>query len=327
MDYSKISLDERTIMDAQRKAYTELREIARNQSARFESSLHWQEIKGTEYLIKTKGQERRALGTRAPHMEEFYKKYNKSKKELLAKIVALRHKIDEGRNHINHTMIRRVPLDSAMVLRKLEKEGYLGDNFVVSGLQCIYAYEAQGNVRFKQTLHDRDIYNISKATEKSLVLLGSNGDEKKLFESLLQIDSTYKIIGNKGRYRATNKNGFNVDLVCTTQNSASNWMLSVPRIETVSFCESGLPVPFVCLAPHVFALYKYWQSQNYQDKLQQTKAEIDSKQAYAITDMVKQELGTCITEEDYTAVPACITNYKEQLASETEEQFGRTYEI
>ena len=62
-------------------------------------------------------------------------------------------------------------------------------------------------------------------------------------------------------------------------------------------------------------------------KQQKTRAGIDSKQAYAITDMVKQELGKCITSEDFTAVPECITTFKDQLASETQKCFGRTYEI
>lgn len=327
MDYTKISVGERSIADQQRDAYEELRNIAKNEGSRYESELTWEIVKGQECLIQSLAGKRKVVGTRAPHIEEFYEKYTAKKKELLLKIMELRNKISQNKEHITRSTIARVPLDSALLLRRLEKENVLGKEFLVSGLQCIYAYESQANVRFKQDLKDKDIYNISKATEKNLVLLGNKGREKFLFQVLTELDSSYKIIGDKGRYRATNSKGFSVDLVCTDAGSGSGWMLKVPRIETIAFCDSGLPVPFICLAPHVFALYKYWQSKNYEDKLQATKAEIDSKQAYAITDMVKQQLGKCITEEDYTAVPDCIVDYKDQLATETEELFGRTYEI
>ena len=255
-------------------------------------------------------------------MEDFYKKYNDEKTEVLQKIAALKEKISLGRDQINRSTMNLVPLDSARVLRKLEGDGTLGSVFIVSGLQCIYAYESQANVRFKQNLKDKDVYNITKATEKNLVLLGSAGDEDKLFDAIKQIDPSYKIMGGKGRYRATNSNGFSVDLVCSASDCKQNWMMSVPRVESVAFCESGLPVPFVSLAPHVYALYKFWQSKNHKDKQQDIKAEIDSKQAYAITDMVKHELGRCITQEDFSAMPECVSAYKDQLAEETEKAYS-----
>jgi hypothetical protein len=326
MDYSQITVDERNIADIQRNAYMKLRNIAQNEGIKFAATLYWQELDGVEYLMQSIGSKTKVVGNRVPHIEEFYHKYTKEQRAVILEITALRRQIDHHKHQISRSTISRVPTDSALILRKLEKDGLLGTSFIISGLQCIYAYESYANVRFKQNLKDKDIYNISNAAAKSLVLLGTMGDEKKLFKALLQIDSTYKIYGNKGRYRLTNKNNFSVDLVCS-ETIESNWMLSVPRIESIAFCDNGLPVPFICLAPHIFALYKYWQSKNYQDKQQKTRAGIDSKQAYAITDMVKQELGKCITSEDFTAVPECITTFKDQLASETQECFGRTYEI
>jgi hypothetical protein len=326
MDYSQITVDEREIADVQRNAYMKLRNISQNEGLKFAATLYWQELDGKEYLIQTKGGKTKTVGSRVPHIEEFYNSYTKAQKELVQEIVMLRRQIDHNKGQISRSTISRVPTDSALILRKLEKDGLLGGNFIISGLQCIYAYESHANVRFKQNLKDKDIYNITKAAEKSLVLLGTIGDEKKLFKSVMQIDPSYKIYGNKGRYRLTNKNNFNIDLLCSG-NIESNWMLEVPRIDAIAFCDNGLPVPFVCLAPHIFAIYKYWQSQNYQDKKQSTRAEIDSKQAYVITDMVKQELGKCILNEDYTSVPSCITDFKDQLATETQECFGRTYEI
>jgi hypothetical protein len=322
MEYSKISSNEVSIAKMQREAYAELRKVAREQGAKFEASLHWTTYNGKEYLVRKKGANNKVIGTRVPLMEDLYAKYNEEKAEVLQKIAKLRDEISVGRDKINRSTINLVPLDSARILRKLEEEGTLGTLFVVSGLQCIYAYESQANVRFKQNLKDKDVYNITKATEKNLVLLGTAGDERKLFDAILAIDPTYKIIGNKGRYRATNANGFSVDLVCSASDSKQNWMLSVPRVESIAFCESGLPVPFVSLAPHVYALYKFWQSKNHQDKQQAVKAEIDSKQAYAITDMVKHELGRCITEEDFSAVPDCVSAYKEQLVEETKQAFS-----
>jgi len=326
MDYSQITVDERNIADIQRNAYMKLRNIAQNEGIKFAANLYWQELDGVEYLMQAIGSKTKVVGNRVPHIEEFYKKYTKEQKAVVLEIVALRKLIDHHKHQISRSTVSRVPTDSALILRKLEKDGLLGTHFIISGLQCIYAYESHANVRFKQSLKDKDIYNISNAASKSLVLLGVKGDEKKLFKVLMQIDSTYKIYGNKGRYRLTNKNNFSVDLVCS-ENIESNWMLSVPRIEAIAFCDNGLPVPFICLAPHIFALYKYWQSKNYQEKHKGTRANIDSKQAYAITDMVKQELGKCITNEDYTAVPVCITTYKDQLATEAQECFSRTYEI
>jgi hypothetical protein len=326
MDYSQISVDERQIADVQREAYLKLRNIAKNEGLKFAANLYWEEKNGKEYLMQERAGKIKVVGSRVPHIEEFYQSYTSGQKDVVQEIIALRQQIDHNKHQISRSTISRVPTDAALILRKLEKDSLLGSHFIISGLQCIYAYETHANVRFKQSLQEKDIYNISKAAAKSLVLLGAMGDEKKLLKAAQQIDSTYRIFGSKGRYKLTNRNNFSVEFVCS-ENVENNWMLEVPRIESIAFCDKGLPVPFVCLAPHIFALYKYWQAQNHQDKKQSTRAEIDSKQAYAITDMVKQELGKCILEEDYTSVPNCITILKQQLATETQECFGRTYEL
>ncbi len=327
MDYTKISSDERSLAESQRAAYIELRDIARNQSANYESELYWEVIKGKEYLVRKHNGATKILGTRAPHIEEFFLEYTNKRNELIQRIKYLRMVIDDCKDKISKTNIARVSQYSAQVLRKLDKERALGTHFLVSGLQCIYAYESQANVRFKQNIKDRDLYNISKAASQSLVLIAEKGMEKRLYSYLIQIDTTYRMFGQKGRYRFINAQNFSIDLVCSGINDQNNWMLNVPRIETISFCDNGLPVPFICLAPHIFAVYKYWQAQNNKDKHKDTRADFDSKQAYAITEMVKKELGRCITVEDYSAMPDCITSCKEKLAQETEQMFSSSYQI
>ena len=322
MDYTKITSDERNLAEAQRAAYIELRDIARNQSENYESELNWEVIKGKEYLVRILNGHKKILGTRAPHIEDFYNDYTEKRTTLNQRITHLKAIILDCKCKILKTTIARVPQSAAQVLRKLDKEGALGTKYTVSGLQCIYAYESQANIRFKQTLKDRDIYNISKTAAQGLVLIADYGAQHKLFKYLREIDPTYKMFGDKGRFRMINKDKFYIDLICNNSNEQSAWMMKVPRIETISFCDSGLPVPFTCLAPHVFAVYKYWQAQNHKNNHQQTKASIDSKQAYAITEMVSKELGRCITEEDYSSVPECISEFKEQLAAEAHKNFS-----
>ena len=119
MDYTKITSDERNLAEAQRAAYIELRDIARNQSENYESELNWEVIKGKEYLVRILNGHKKILGTRAPHIEDFYNDYTEKRTSLIQRITHLKAIIHDCKCKILKTTIARVPQSAAQVLRKL----------------------------------------------------------------------------------------------------------------------------------------------------------------------------------------------------------------
>lgn len=246
-EISELSLDSsRYLTDAQ-QVYQEFRSAFR-ELRRYRGGMAWKVSGGKEYLYRLRsGGNGKSLGPRSAETEEICRAFHKRKEELGARVKSMRQRLDERSKMVKAAGIARVPKKAAAVLRALDVEGLM---VTVLGTHALYAYEAMAGVRFEPGL---------LATDDIDLRVSGDVDEKGLLYVLKKADKSFEIVRD-GHYRASNKDGFLVELVQCPSDA--------PTVEAIAVGADGYPVWMRVPSPVDFALNKLWLSKSRRDAAQ-----------------------------------------------------------
>ncbi len=274
-------------------------------------SMYWKSVSGHEYLIKALNREGavKSLGRRTPETEQIFAEFQSGKAAAKQDFAELQSRYDEQARINSALRIARAPRIMANLLRLLDSRGLLGCNLIVIGTNALYAYEAAVGVFFDPDIMatgDMDLLWDSRSRLKlaGMEELPSSG----LLGLLRKVDRSFAPVPQRG-FRATNKEGYAVDLVKATPNPpwrnepssiASDdalvaaeipnlkWLVSSPKFEAIVIGDDGYPARMVAPDPRAFAIYKAWLAE--QKDREPIKKQRDRLQAIAVAELVREKM-------------------------------------
>lgn len=312
----------RQLIDTQ-QVYETWRAANDESNRRFTGSMRWGKRSGTEYLLRKIGKTETSLGPRSKETEATYDAFFRGRADNQSRLQSLSAKIDQFAL-VNVAMgLARVPSIAARILRACDERGLLGEQLVVVGTNAIYAYEVLAGVHVDSGLiatGDIDLlYDARRHISFSVSGISTAG-----FIGLLQeLDESFAATSPRS-FRATNKNGYLVDLIRPEAKDVFRdslptaltdlpddlegaaifglgWLVNSPKLEAVAIDEKGYPVRLVVIDPRAFALHKAWVS-NRQDR-EPIKAVRDLEQAKAAAIIATRYLKKSFDSPDLTALP------------------------
>ena len=273
--------------------------------------MHWKKSRGREYLFKSINRlgNGKSLGPRSQYTEKIISSFRSQKAQNKERLSSLSKKLNEQSKFCKAAMIQRVPVIVAKILRILEKNNLLGKNYIVVGTNAIYAYEAAAGVFFDSSIISTNDVDILWDTRRKLAIYTNPDIKQSGFIGLLKkVDKSFEIL-NPGDFRATNDNGFMVDIikpmpkpVCkdeplspggkndlkAVEIAGLEWLISSPKFSQVVIGEDGFPALLVAPDPRAFILHKLWLStQIDRDAIKKSR---DQKQAQAVLKLINKYL-------------------------------------
>ena len=327
--------ERRQLIDAQ-QAWGVWRQLDGDKRRRFSGGMRWAARESGEYLLRKTGRSEVSLGPRNPETEQTYRAFMEGRaanRELLQGVSA---KLDRMAP-VNRAMgLGRMPVTAARILRECDAKDLLGEQIFVVGTNALYAYEAMAGVRFDSgLLATADIDLLLDARRRMSVVVRDALNETGLIGLLRRADKSFAMMGSRA-YRAANKDGYLVDLICPQpknalraggKNSLSareddfegaeifglDWLVNAPKVETVVIDERGYPVPVAAIDPRVYALHKFWMAAR--EDRSPVKAVRDLAQAEAVAHVAAGALNLDFESADLSALPEPLRRSPEGLLS------------
>lgn len=327
--------ERRQLIDAQ-QAWRVWRQLDGDKRRRFSGSMRWAERGSGDYLLRKTGRSEVSLGPRSAETEKAYKAFiegRASNRELLQGVAA---KLDKMAP-VNRAMgLGRMPVTAARILRECDAKDLLGEQIFLVGTNALYAYEAMAGVRFDSgLLATADIDLLLDARRRMSVVVRDELNETGLIGLLKRADKSFALMGGRG-YRAANKDGYLVDLICPQPKSALreggkkslsareddfegaeifglDWLINAPKADTVVIDERGYPAPVAAIDPRVYALHKFWMAAR--EDRSRVKAVRDLAQAEAVAHVAANELNLDFNGADLSALPEPLRHFPAGLSS------------
>lgn len=316
--------ERRQLIDAQ-QAWRVWRQLDGDRRRRFLGGMRWGERESGDYLLRKTGRSEVSLGPRSPETEKAYRAFMEGRaanRELLQGVSA---KLDRMAP-VNRAMgLGRMPVTAARILRECDAKDLLGEQIFLVGTNALYAYEAMAGVRFDSgLLATADIDLLLDARRRMSVVARGELDETGLIGLLRRADKSFALMGSRS-YRAANKDGYLVDLICPQPKNAVrgggkkslsardddfegaeifglDWLVNAPKAETVVIDERGYPAPVAAIDPRVYALHKFWMAAR--EDRSRVKAARDLAQAEAVAHVAANALNLDFAGADLSAMPA-----------------------
>jgi len=296
----------------------------RDKRRRFLGGMRWVERNGKKYLLRKTGVSEKSLGPKSHHTEKIFTAFMEGREANAQGLKGSAARIDQLAR-INRAMgIGRLPVPAARILRLCDQHQLLGEQLFVVGTNALYAYEAMSGVQFDNGLLATSDIDLLLDTRGSLSLavqadIGPQG----LMGILQKADKSFQALRPRS-FRAANKDGYLVDLICPMkknqlkqrgQKSFSNekndlegveifgldGLINAPKVTTIVLDERGYPVPVVAIDPRVYALHKAWLSGR--DDRDLLKKKRDSAQSVAVAALAANEMGLDFEGADLSALP------------------------
>ena len=216
MDPSPFDLDQRREVVNTHQRFDALREAERRLHG-FRGSLTWSRTNGTEYLLKSaydrNGRRRqRSLGARSADTEALKATFETERAEAEARVTDLKAVMARQASVNRALRIGRVPVESARILRALDRVGLLGGKLRILGSNALYAYEAVAGVRLDAAYLETGDIDLLFQTRAHLPLVGDGGaPDLSLLKILQSVDRSFA--RSAQTFRAVNRDGSMVDLV------------------------------------------------------------------------------------------------------------------
>ncbi len=325
MKNSDLSGEERRqLIDAQ-EAWRVWRQLDQDKRRRFAGGMRWAARGSGDYLLRKIARSEVSLGPRSIETEKTYQAFMEGRaanKTLLQGVAARLDKMAP----VNRAMgLGRMPATPARILRACDACGLLGEQLFLVGTNALYAYEALAGIRFDSgILATADIDLLLDARRRMAVFGNREANVKSLISVLQQADKSFSVL-HKGGYRAANKDGYLVDLICPQPKNVLrkkkatsvsgfdddlegveifglDWLLNAPKVETVVIDERGYPAPAAAIDPRVYALHKFWMAAR--EDRNRVKAVRDLAQAEAVAKVAVNELGLDFAAAELSALPA-----------------------
>jgi hypothetical protein len=305
VSYLELNPDQiREMVNAQQR-YGALREVqARVRAHR--GSMVWSSTKGHDYLMRVaydrQGRRRQSsLGPRNAQTEQIKQEFEQGREDARQRLEALRASVQRQAILNRGLGLQRVPVLVARIVRALDDAGLLGAGIRILGTNALYAYEAQAGVHIDASLTaTEDVDLLFDARMRLSFAIAEDLEEASLLKLLQRVDKSFE--RSNQRFRASNKDGFLVDLIkplrnppwtrepATLSGDANDleaieihhldWLENAPAFEAVAMDQRGEPVRIVTADPRVFVVHKLWLSR--QEDREPAKARRDRAQAQVI---------------------------------------------
>ena len=323
-------IDTQQVFDAWRQARIE-------GERRFAGGMRWAPRNGTDYLLRKIGKRETSLGRRSRETEAAYTAFTNGREDNKKRLQRLAARLDELAPVNVALGLGRVPQIAARILRRCDQAGILGTQVFVVGTNAIFAYEAVAGVFVDGGLLATTDIDLLYDARRGLSLAFDDIRERGLIGLLQQVDRSF----SKRVYRATNNDGYMVDLIRPEPKdvfrdrlpaSLSNlpddlagapifglaWLVNAPKIEAVPLDERGYPVRMVAIDPRVFALHKVWLSKR-QDR-EPLKVRRDVEQARAAAAIAMRYLRLPFETDALSALPLALRNLLSEVSEDQDKQ-------
>jgi hypothetical protein len=301
-EQSRQIIDTEQVFSAWEAASAELK-------SRYSGSMAFKTVAGRDYLYRKTGTIWKSLGPRNEEAELAHRRFQEGRERLKERTAALARRLDE-QAAVNRAMrLGRLPLIVARILRALGSSSLMGSAIDVVGTHCLFAYERMAGVRVDSQLVATGDIDLLFDTRTSLRLLGRNLPENGWLGLLQQVDRSFHLLA-KGDFRASNDDGFLVDLITPTgpdpiqpKRSAPVidpndlaaveieglvWLVNSPKVEIVVLDARGYPVSLSVPDPRCFALHKLWVSER--DDRDAIKKRRDKDQADLVARLIAEHM-------------------------------------
>jgi hypothetical protein len=308
---------------------------------RFKGAMSWKTVAGRDYLYRKTGQAWKALGARSPQTETVHTQFHEGREETKRRLASLSQRLDELAS-INRAMqIGRMPILTARLLRALDKAALIGTALDVVGTNALFVYERLGGVRFESGLLATEDIDLLFDSRTSLKLVAADGRPGGLLKILQATDRSFQPVG-KSSFRATNKDGFLVDLImplvgdpmrpaarntigeesddlAAVEIEGLEWLTNSPKVEAVIIDERGYPVRCVSPDPRSFALHKHWLSKRPdRDALKRVR---DREQAVSVGELIATSLPHLRFDDPVLgAIPKALRDHAPILADDQQDR-------
>lgn len=277
----------------------------------YKGGMHWKKAKGKEYLFKSMDRfgNGRSLGPRSPTTEEIFSSFQAGKQKANDRLRHLKQRLNDQARYVKAARIQRVPATLARILRVLDRENLLGKQIKVIGTNALYAYESLAGVFFKRSMTATQDADILWDIRPKLTLVTDQANNRLGFLNLIQkADNSFEPL-LPGGYRATNKDGYIVDLIkaeprppskvektrmggeddlSATEIRNLQWLLSSPTIKQTVLGEDGQPAIMAVPDPRSYAIHKMWLSRQFDRN--PLKKHRDEEQAIVVVRLISRYL-------------------------------------
>lgn len=326
--FQEMSPDQRRILVNAQQAYSAYRDVL-SALDQYRGGMHWKTAKGRQYLFRSrpgssKGQ---VVGPRNPHTEAILADFRTSRLKAQKRRDGLRDKLRDNARYVRAAHLGRMDRVSAGILRVLDRGGWLDSGIWVVGSNAMYAYEAASGVILGNDVLQTEDLDLLFDARKSLTLAARKGPG--LLASLRKVDKSFDAI-QAGHFRATNDQGFMVDLIKPLPRppgkierrkpdvdggSDRDWLAAEiegldllfngPAFDQIVMASDGMGVRMRVPDPRFFAAHKLYVSGR--PDRSPLKSRKDRVQAEAVVQMVREHLPDLSLEAPETkAIPKSL---------------------
>lgn len=285
IEFHELNGDQRREMVNTQQRYAACRE-AEDRAKEYRGSMVWSHVQGRDYLVRShyakSGLRRQtSLGLRSKETEAIKSEYDRGRSDAQKRLQDLQD-VMARQAAVNRALgLGRVPLLGAKIIRALDRAGMLGSGIRVLGTNAIYAYEAVAGVRVDPGLTTTEDIDLLFDARVSLTFAASEEvSHPSLLQLLRKIDHSFQ--RSKQRFRASNREGYIVDLIkplpeppwkperqrigadtadlLAAEIEGLAWHENAPAFEAVAIDETGEPCRIVATDPRVWAAHKLWLS-------------------------------------------------------------------
>lgn len=296
---------------------------------RFAGSMRWVERKGNDYLLRKQASREVSLGRKTDETEGIYRAFRNGRDAERNRYEALTERLKEMAPVNRALRLNRVPLLTARILRHLADAQVLGRNIFVVGTSSLYLYEAIAGVYVTSELLATGDVDLLWDARQSLRLAVKDFRREGVIGYLRRADRSFQRSSGRS-FRATNRDGFMVDLICPIDDLRAvadsgtdqddlvgagieglEWLVNAPKVDGVVIGEDGIPLRCWSVDPRAFALHKVWCSQRPdREPLKRTR---DRAQAEDVARIAMHYLGMKLSDSALFALPAFMRRLADEL--------------
>ena len=231
MYFNELSGDQRRTYIDTAQIYETYREAC-DEARGYAGTMHWKTVGDQEYLYHRFTRRAQSLGPRNAETETQYREFTEGKATTTERVAALKERLKVQGAMARAARIDRVPSIAAKLLQAVNDEPALKDNVMVVGTNALWAYEVLAGVQFETDVvatKDIDIlWDAGFGIELAGPLAG-----KGIMGFLKGIDRTFQR-QRRMRFRATNNDGYAVDLLAPERRGERQLRLVLNREELVA---------------------------------------------------------------------------------------------
>lgn len=276
---SQLTNDQRKYMIDTSQMYQTYIEAKRHANI-YRYGMTWKRARDKEYLFRLSGRTGygKSLGVRSEATEQILADFKAGKDASNSRLDGIAERLDQIAKINKALQLGRLPVVIAKLLRALDERGLLGDEFIVLGTNCLFAYEAVAGVRIDPSLTASGDVDLMYDARRKISIASSKLDGEGLIGLLRKIDKTFAPL-RANSFRAANSQEFMVDLITPPRDMRISapisfaegdlvasevpgleWLMNSPKFEAVCIAEDGWPAKMVVPDPRAFAVHKKWLS-------------------------------------------------------------------